>query len=367
MAQTVRKHLRDDQRRGRAAPVRARGSGNRSRSPSPVLPHSTEAADDADLPHHSDDDEFFDFDAADSGGSAHEPDDFQWAVSDSDELGSPRFTFSSDSEDDPDFDALLVRETDRSSCSSDAESSEDASSDGEFYVEEITTDPLFRTRASLFEEDNDGPPPDEPSTPWAFEDHPAIRNAYIRAFVGAAFEGMTHRAVKNMLDSSRIILQSAEASGVEFPGLSNFARTLPTVERRLGVSTDDLITYFFLCDVCWALHYPSELARLETPKCDRPNCVGTLYSVKRLSSGKEKKTPLLTLPFVPPGKAIQRLCLQPGKVAQWQEWRGDDDAVGQREPSKLTGFEAFDNPDKPMMDITDGWGWRAIQAGLQRR
>ncbi|KAK6977137.1 hypothetical protein R3P38DRAFT_2563794 [Favolaschia claudopus] len=53
---------------------------------------------------------------------------------------------------------------------------------------------------------------------------------------------------------------------------------------------------------------------------------------------REKRTPLLTLPFVPPERAIQRLCLQPGKVAQWQEWRGPDDVPGRREPSILKGI-----------------------------
>jgi hypothetical protein len=89
--------------------------------------------------------------------------------------------------------------------------------------------------------------------------------------------------------------------------------------------------------------------------------------VKRLSSGAEKRTPLLTLPFVPSEKAIQRMCLQPGKVAQLQEWRGPGDSVGRRKPSNLKGYDAFPDPDKPMTDITDGWGWKAIQAGLERR
>jgi hypothetical protein len=178
---------------------------------------------------------------------------------------------------------------------------------------------------------------------------------------------MTHDAVANMLESSHTILRSAAASGVDFPGLSNFALTLGTVEKRLGVSTNNLIIYLFLCDVCWKPHYPEELSTRETPECDQPGCTGTLYTCKRLSSGAEKRTPVLTLPFVPPEKAIQRMCLQPGKVAQWQEWRGPADAPGKREPSTRTGYDAFDDLDKPMVDITDGWGWRAIQAGLERR
>ncbi|KAJ7194256.1 hypothetical protein B0H12DRAFT_984080, partial [Mycena haematopus] len=151
----------------------------------------------------------------------------------------------------------------------------------------------------------------------------------------------------SMLEGFRIVFQSAEAAGVDYPGLSNFARTLATVERRLGVSTDSLITYFFLCNVCWKPHYPAELPKLDSSDCDQSNCDGKLFTIKRLSGGTEKCTPVLTLPFVPPEKAIQRMCLQPGKVAQWQEWRRPDDVVGQIPPSTLTGYEAFADLDKP--------------------
>ncbi|KAJ7254527.1 hypothetical protein C8J57DRAFT_1033600, partial [Mycena rebaudengoi] len=175
--------------------------------------------------------------------------------------------------------------------------------------------------------------------PWAFDDHPTIRNTYIHAFVGAAFHGMTHAAVANMLSGSHILLKSADANGTNYPGLQNFARTLGTVEKRLGVGTDTLITYFFACDICWKIHHPHTLSTLPSSVCDVPDCTGRLFSVKRL----------------------------PGKVAQWQEWRGPLDDPGQREPSRLTGFEAFDDPNKPMHNVTDGWGWRAMQAGLERR
>ncbi|KAJ7751437.1 hypothetical protein B0H16DRAFT_1318064 [Mycena metata] len=239
----------------------------------------------------------------------------------------------------------------------------------EFDAPDISTDPLFRSRASLFESFQPGgpAPAEDEDVPWAFDDHPAIRNIYIRAFVGSAFHGMTREATVNMLRCSRVTLQSGAAAGVEFRGLENFAVTLSTVEKRLGLSTDSLITYMFLCDVCWRPHFPHELSELNDEHCDAPDCDGTLYTVKRLSGGAQKRTPVLTLPFVSPDKAIQRMCLQPGKVAQWQEWRRGDDVPGRREPSTSTGYSAFDDPDKPLTDITDGWGWRAIQAGLERR
>ncbi|KAJ7654607.1 hypothetical protein DFH06DRAFT_1092852 [Mycena polygramma] len=289
-------------------------------------------------------------------------DEFHWAVNrEASKQTSVLFYFSFDSEGELDSDI---------DSDSSADEDDEGATPSEIDLGNITEDPLFRSRSSIFDRfqpTNDLPPVPDTTEPWAFDDHPAIRNAYIRAFVGATFDGMTRNATVNMLHGSRVILQSAATAGLDFPGLENFALTLTTVEKRLGVSTDDLIIYLFLCDVCWTPHFPEELHDLEDGHCDQPECEGTLYTVKRLSSGLEKRTPVLTLPFVPPERAIQRMCLQPGKVAQWQEWRGPLDTAGLREPTTSTGYEAFSNPDKPMKDISDGWGWRAVQAGLQRR
>ncbi|KAJ7247686.1 hypothetical protein C8J57DRAFT_1673510 [Mycena rebaudengoi] len=285
---------------------------------------------------------------------------FQWEVDSDGHL--PRepsiFCFSSDSEDDSLFPLDPPNSYDE----------QDANENGDVNIDDIKTDPLFRSQASLFDRFQAGsePEPEDDTEPWAFDDHPAIQNAYIRAFVGAAFEGMTHNAVANMLAGSLVTFKSAEAVGAEFPGLAKFARTLGMAEKRLGVCTDTLIIYYFACAVCWKAHYPTELPTLPSPACDAPNCSGRLFSVKRLASGGEKHTPLLSVPFVLPEIAIRRMCLQPGKVAQWQEWHTDLDQPGQRKPSAQTGYDAFDDLDKPMTNITDGRGWRAMQAGLER-
>ncbi|KAJ7318344.1 hypothetical protein DFH08DRAFT_714721 [Mycena albidolilacea] len=269
---------------------------------------------------------------------------------------SPRFVFSSDEEDES------------SSQDGNCDTSEDESDSPELQddghavdVDKINADPLYRSRASIFEASESMA--EEDNIPSAFDDHPAIWNAYIRIFVGAAFDGMTREAVKLILAGYEIAFK---ASSSNINGLSDFARTLPTVEKRLGVCTDSLITYYFLCTGCWKPHTRQELAQLESPNCIEPDCSGILYTLKRLSDG-EKRTPALTLPFAPPEKALQRMALQAGKVAQWQKWRGPEDIPGVREPVTLKGYAAFSDLDKPMTDITDGWGWRAVQAGLERR
>ncbi|KAJ6554294.1 hypothetical protein B0H19DRAFT_1293882 [Mycena capillaripes] len=269
-----------------------------------------------------------DFDASQDANCALS--DYLWPATDSDSESQSRLGFSSDSDNDEDS-SIFVDPPDDSDDQENGLQEDSLSS--EVYTKDITSDPLFRTRASLFDafQPEQEDPADETDIPWASDDHPAIRNAYIRAFVGAAFEGMTRSAVANMLEGYRVVFLSAKAS------------------------------------VCWKPHFPAELAHLESPGCQQPECPGLLYEKKRCSNGAEKRTPLLTVPFVPPERAIQRMCLQPGKVAQWQEWRGPGDGAGRREPSTLKGFDAFPDPDKPMTDITDGWGWRAIQAGLERR
>lgn len=294
----------------------------------------------------------------------HSDGGFHWQVEDIGYDGNGRL-FSSDSEDGgPDewyFSMVNDPSDSDSEASSVAESLENDS-------ENIVHDPLFLSRQDLFDSnhpEDGGSGEHVPDQPWAFDDHPAIRNAYIRVFLGVSFDGMTHKAASLMLNGFANAFSSAAYAGRDFPGIDRFARTIGTVEKRLGVSTEGFIIYLVLCPICWHSHLPCELSKLESPFCGQVDCPGILYSTKRLSDGTEKRTPSLILPYVPPSRAIQRMCLRPGKVAQWQHWRGPSDEFGIRPPTTDRGFNAYPDPDKLMHDITDAWGWRAIQAGLE--
>ncbi|KAF8143759.1 hypothetical protein K438DRAFT_2104131 [Mycena galopus ATCC 62051] len=119
------------------------------------------------------------------------------------------FPFSSDSEEDSDAGSVVSVP---GTASSDDED-DSVAMETEVCVDEIADDPLFHTRSSLFDEfQPDHEDSGEESVPWAFDNHPAIRNAYIHAFVGAAFEGMTRSAVAIMLDGSQLLLQSAQSA-----------------------------------------------------------------------------------------------------------------------------------------------------------
>ncbi|KAG2130249.1 hypothetical protein DEU56DRAFT_757923 [Suillus clintonianus] len=205
--------------------------------------------------------------------------------------------------------------------------------------------------------------------PPCMDDHPAVHNAYIQAFISAAFYNAANAAVYHDLEGKEHLLCTAQQENpeIEYPGLDEYAHTLPTLLKRLGLSADQFIIYFFICDVCWKLHHPSVLSELKSPNCTVDDCEGALYTQKRLSDGTTKRTPTKIVPYVPPEHALQQFLLRPGKWEQLQHWRGPGDEPSQVPPIPGRGFDSFRDPSKPMKDIYDGYGWRAIQAGLERR
>lgn len=171
-----------------------------------------------------------------------------------------------------------------------------------------------------------------------------------------------------MLNGFANAFSSAAYAGLDIPGVERFARTIGMVEKWLGISTEGFIIYLVICPICWHSHLPSELSRFESPLCHQVDCPEILYSTKCLSDGTEKRTSSLILPYFPPSRAIQLcMCLRSGKAAQWQHWRGPSDKSGIQSPTMGQGFDAYPNPDKLLHDVTDAWGWRAIQAGLEHR
>ncbi|KAG2353809.1 hypothetical protein BDR07DRAFT_1495607 [Suillus spraguei] len=135
-------------------------------------------------------------------------------------------------------------------------------------ADDLINDPAFHAANPLADdEDNvqegDADPEDEDlfNEPPAFEEHSAIRNAYVQAYVAAAFKGATHEVCHIILDGVACVLTSAQdaAPGLDFKGLNSMGRTLPTVEKCLSVNLSSIITYFFLCPVCWRVHDSSTL------------------------------------------------------------------------------------------------------------
>jgi len=140
---------------------------------------------------------------------------------------------------------------------------------------EIEEDPDFVSRDRLFAESDDleNIEGDLTEIPPAIDEHSVIRNAYINIFASAAFGSATHAQCQDNLIAQHSTISALEDPHNPIEGLESMARTLSTLERRLGVNPDAHITYFFLCPDCWKQHHPNELAKLESSQC-------TLYTVK---------------------------------------------------------------------------------------
>ncbi|KAJ7746169.1 hypothetical protein DFH07DRAFT_963042 [Mycena maculata] len=246
----------------------------------------------------------------------------------------------------------------------DEDSEMEDGNDLEIQVLEDAPDYISRERlfADTDSDEEDGLVDDDLELPPAFSEHRSLRNAYIHVFANATFHGATHVQSQIHLTSVHSALSSAQVP----LDISAFARTLATVERRLGVNVDDTIIYFFVCPECWKRHHPSELKEPDfSSTCTRDNCSGQLYTRKRLASGREKRTPTKIMPFFPPNIAIQRMMRRPAKYEECNHWRKENDH-GPAPPISLEDWLANTDMDLPLGDIHDGWRWRNIPAFLKR-
>lgn len=249
--------------------------------------------------------------------------------------------------------------------------SDDASTDDsadEDDAIELSDHPWFKTGLDLVQQSKESDIDDYLATattsPPAFDEDPTLRNVYIRAFIQHAYHGATHAAVNEYLDSQhKMFVHLVKTSGLRISesSLNHMARTLPTVERRLGLSTAPYLTYWIVCPLCWTIHHPKKLNSLRSPICASEDCNGLLYSIKGNVRVPSKIVSVANLRVV-----LQRIMLRPGKYEQMQHWRGLGDEPGPAEPISEASHRELHSDTEVMEDIADGWGWRAIQAGLAR-
>ncbi|RDX44360.1 hypothetical protein OH76DRAFT_1458045 [Lentinus brumalis] len=193
---------------------------------------------------------------------------------------------------------------------------------------------------------------DSHGRPRALSEHPLLRNAYIHVYIASTVHNATKEMTKLMLDG---------------PAMANMARTIGTVQRRLGVDPDRFITYYFICNICWSGHHPRELYRFHSPACPQEGCDGQLFRLKKMTNGKSKRIPLRVLPTTPIIPTIQRMISRPGKLDEWNRWRQEGDGPGLLPPIEQVDWPGSNDPNLRMFDMMDGWGWSAIAAGLKRR
>ncbi|QRV94937.1 Transposase family tnp2 [Ceratobasidium sp. AG-Ba] len=236
----------------------------------------------------------------------------------------------------------------------------------------------FDEEEALNQEQPDGDP-DDPANDGdihrdsaAFNEHPLIRNAYIDAFIQKVVYGATHRALRHQLRAAhRTIAANAE---VPVEGVAKMAQTIKTAELRLGVDTESFITTFTLCPSCGRRYSPEYIATTNEATCLNLGCEGVLFTIRRLASGGRRRVSNLTYPFASPIAWLKHMLRIPGMSTLIQTWRkdqGDDD--GDDGDWNITAPIPSDtwmhnlDVNRPISDISDGWGWRSTSAGLERR
>ncbi|CDO73032.1 hypothetical protein BN946_scf185007.g86 [Trametes cinnabarina] len=240
---------------------------------------------------------------------------------------------------------------------------------------DIAADPLYEEIEEIFDkilEDEDLTdahiPYNNTARPRALNEHPLIRNAYVHVYVASVVHGATKDLCKHLLDGYFSMFAALPATaGYEVGGLEDMARTLRTVERRLGVDPDRYITFYFCCNICWDHHHPLKLYQLAGAFCPRDGCPGVLFTEKVMADGDIKRIPVKVIPTTDLITSLYRIASRPDRVADWNAWRGDSDEARQTPPLEQDDWPGWTDPSYRMFDIMDGWRWRTIAAGLQRR
>ncbi|QRW11426.1 Transposase family tnp2 [Ceratobasidium sp. AG-Ba] len=199
----------------------------------------------------------------------------------------------------------------------------------------------------------------------AFEEPELIRNAYIDAFIQKSLYGATHCAIKHQLRASRRAL--ATHPSIHPEDLAKMAQTIETVEKRLGVNSNSLITTFTLCPACGRLYTQEYIDGAGDSRCLNERCPGVLFVVRRLASGSQRRVLTVTYPFALSIAWLRHMLSLPGMAELMQHWRTEDGDNEWLQPPVLnkTWMQNM-KPNKPIGDMCDGWGWRSNEAGLER-
>ncbi|KDN42383.1 hypothetical protein RSAG8_06874, partial [Rhizoctonia solani AG-8 WAC10335] len=210
----------------------------------------------------------------------------------------------------------------------------------------------------------------------ALDEHPTLRNIYLRTWVQYAFHGATQEVIQAMLESHK----SALLAGVDLypPEFTAEVNTMPTtlrsLERRLGLDFSELLTIYPLCPECSKRYTMEELYALQNPQCLRhvgDQCPGNLYVESTLADGTRKRTPNKSLPYRSFPDALGRLLSRVGIADFAQHWRGDDpnNAPLENPPEPCNLQEWFDRMglNTRFGDITQGAGWHNEATGTRWR
>ncbi|KEP47373.1 transposase family Tnp2 protein [Rhizoctonia solani 123E] len=197
----------------------------------------------------------------------------------------------------------------------------------------------------------------------AFREHELLRNSYVDALLQKLRYGATHSAIAHQLRASKRTISAHP--DVPREDLENMAQTIRTVERRLGVSTDDIIKTYTLCPKCGRRYSPEYIKDSDSADCLNNDCNGILYVSRLLNSGS-RRVSNRTFPTASPIAWIQHMLRLPGISELVQSQQEEDGADEHTEPISFDEWMEHRDPNAPLNDIREGWGWDAEEAGLER-
>lgn len=192
-----------------------------------------------------------------------------------------------------------------------------------------------------------------------------IRNAYVDTFIQKSMFQATHQALTTQLkDSKRNLLANPT---VACENLAKMAQTMGTAEKRLGLSTSNVIMTYTLCPNCKHRYDPAYITNTDQNICMNENCTGTLFNDKILASGQHQHTLTITYPVASLIAWLKQVFAQPGMAELMQNWHsGPEDDEDMADPISVEDWMANLDMNCPLIDISHGWEWRAQKAGLEQ-
>ncbi|CUA74597.1 Protein CSF1 [Rhizoctonia solani] len=198
----------------------------------------------------------------------------------------------------------------------------------------------------------------------AFREHQLLRNAYVDALVQKLRYGATHSAIAHQLRSAKRTISTHP--DVPHDDVERMAQTIRTVERRLGVDTDTIIKTYTLCPKCGRRYSPEYIEDSDSAECLNNDCDGILYISRLLNSGSRRRVPNRTYPIASPTAWLQHMLRLPGISELLRSEQDEDQANVHAEPITYDEWRENREPNAPLNDIRNGWGWDAEEAGLER-
>jgi hypothetical protein len=101
--------------------------------------------------------------------------------------------------------------------------------------------------------------------------------------------------------------------------------------------------------------------------CLNNGCEGVLFTTCHLASGSRWRISNMTYPFALPVAWIRHMISLPGMAELMQGWRNnEDDNEELSTPVSSDEWMHSLDPNRPIGDRCEGWGWCSTMAGLER-